>query len=201
MTTINMKKSILFLILLIIALPIITVFKFKNEYNNGTIEETTYSLDGDYVIGKTLIESQNYSRNYELDRKQGLNRMMKSAKNGFADAQYYLAEIYLNDNLLYNNKLGLVFMKKSAFQHNKDAIKYLSEKKIKYFVRPNPKFKFEFKHFEVLLILHLITSVFLNIWLIYNNLYKANKSKIPLIWLLPFLGGILTLITLKKNNH
>jgi TPR repeat protein len=129
-----MKTTIFIFILLLIAAPLIIINQVKKKEQIGTI--TTYSTDADYAMGVVFFESKNYSRNYEKDRIYAIERLRKSAKRGFAPAQFYLGEIYHSDPLIFKQAEGVKLLKKASYQNDQQAINYLNQNKIPYESKP-----------------------------------------------------------------
>ncbi|MFA7273363.1 MAG: hypothetical protein WC044_05810 [Crocinitomicaceae bacterium] len=191
-----MKTTIFIFILLLIIAPIVLLDQVTKKEQIGTV--TTYSLDSDYAMGVVLYESEKYNSDYEQARIDAIKRLKKSANRGFAPSQFYLGKIYLGDPLIFKQDEGIRLIKKAAYQNDEQAIQYLTENKIPYKSKPRiNKYK---KYMLPMLITHLLLSGAITFWLFKKGIMKRNKNKILIIWLLPFLGGVIGLLGLSKKQ-
>lgn len=170
-----------------------------------TAHEGTYYSDkafSDYALGTILYESYKYKslEEYQKDRLEGIEMITRSADNGYAQAQYYLGTIYLNDTLIkdYNNAVRL--LKKSAYQRNSDAIALLDRLGEEYEIAINYQFRIKVIAICLLVLIYLVLSIISYRKIAKSKLITLNHKKRlrTLTWLIPYLGAIIGLYRHKK---
>ncbi len=170
-----------------------------------TTQEGTYKMDkasSDFILGKIMYESYKYTEpeKYRKDRIRAIEMITKSAESGYAPAQYYLGEIYLNDTLIndYNKAIG--FLKKSAYQRNDDAIKLLNRLGEEYEVAINYQFWIKILVISLLVLIYLVLSFTAHRKIGKSKLITLNHKKRlkKLTWILPYFGALFGLLKYDK---
>jgi hypothetical protein len=193
-------RATIYILILLLILPLF-IFPFLTFNNRETVGKiTTYSLDSDqadYAMGTIMYESKSYNTNYEEHRVEAFEKLERSADHSFGPAQYYLGKLYLTDALIIDSVKGIELIKMAAYQNEEDAIQYLVDNNIPLPPKQTVEYKYIF-YILPLLIIHIILSMLLSFWSYKKEVFDLKR--IILIWLLPYIGGIISLITIKKKS-